>query len=223
MANPTVFGLQPGVRWITPEIYDWNITFERQLRADTVFHASYVGTPRSASQAGRESEPRCLYRGQLGVDSGAAALPAVQCHLPGEGERRQQLQRPCSSISRSGRRAAAGILNQITLLANYTYSKAMDYGLAENGGITDLGTSIGSGMSFYDPRQKAFETGPATYDHANRVVASFVWNLPKFTQSNAADAQCCRRLAVDRNLLLPDGRSADDSGWNRHIPDRQQH
>ena len=44
VANPQVFGLQPGVKWVTPEIYDWNITFERQLRADTVMHVSYVGT-----------------------------------------------------------------------------------------------------------------------------------------------------------------------------------
>jgi hypothetical protein len=77
-----------------------------------------------------------------------------------------------------------GILNQITLLANYTYSHANDYGLSENGGITDIGSSIGSGMSFYDPRQHAFETGPATYDHRHHFVASYVWNLPKVSGSN---------------------------------------
>jgi hypothetical protein len=78
----------------------------------------------------------------------------------------------------------SGILNQITLLANYTYSKANDYGLAENGGITDIGSSIGSGMSFYDPRQHAFETGPATFDRRHHVVASYVWNLPKLSAAN---------------------------------------
>ena len=60
----------------------------------------------------------------------------------------------------------------------------MDYGLAENGGITDIGSSIGSGMSFYDPRQHAFETGPATFDRRHHVVASFVWSLPKLNGSN---------------------------------------
>jgi hypothetical protein len=77
-----------------------------------------------------------------------------------------------------------GFLNHITLLANYTYSKAMDYGLAENGGITDIGSSLGSGMSFYDPRQHAFETGPSVLDHRHRFVASFVWSLPRMTGSN---------------------------------------
>ena len=71
------------------------------------------------------------------------------------------------------------------MLANYTYSHANDYGLAENGGITDIGSSIGSGMSFYDPRQHAFETGPATFDRRHHFVASYVWNLPKLTGSNA--------------------------------------
>src|SRR5438874_13514244 len=31
-----------------------------------------------------------------------------------------------------------GIFKEITLLANYTYSKARDMGLSSNGGITDL-------------------------------------------------------------------------------------
>jgi len=82
------------------------------------------------------------------------------------------------------RPSGAGVMGQITLLGNYTYSKAMDYGLSENGGITDIGSSIGSGMSFYDPRQHAFETGRSSYNHTHRLVASYVWNLPKLTGEN---------------------------------------
>src|SRR6185437_3004948 len=44
VANPTVYGLQPGVKWVTPEIYNWNVTYEYQVRRDTVAHVSYVGT-----------------------------------------------------------------------------------------------------------------------------------------------------------------------------------
>ena len=184
VANPTVFGLQPGVKWTTPEIYDWNITFERQLRADTVIHASYVGTrgthlrqdvnlnpgvytagSTASLQARRPYQPfAVIYQNR---NTGANAYNGLQLDL----EKR---------ASASGK----GILNQITLLANYTYSHANDYGLSENGGITDIGSSIGSGMSFYDPRQHAFETGPATFDHRHHVVASYVWNLPKLSSSN---------------------------------------
>ncbi|MDR3792744.1 MAG: carboxypeptidase regulatory-like domain-containing protein [Terracidiphilus sp.] len=184
VANPTVFTLQPGVKWVTPEVYDWNITFERQLRADTVLHASYVGTrgthlrqdvnlnpavytagSTASTQARRPYQPfGTIYQNR---NTGANAYNGMQFDIE---------KRPTGG---------SGILNQITLLANYTYSKAKDYGISENGGITDLGSSIGSGMSFYDSRQHAFETGPATFDHAHRVVASYVWNLPKLTASSA--------------------------------------
>ena len=183
--NPTVFGLQPGVKWVTPEIYDWNVTFERQVRSDTVIHASYVGTrgthlrqdvnlnpgiytagSTATLQARRPYQPfSVIYQNR---NTGANAYNGLQIDVE---------KRPASGGN--------GILNQITLLASYTYSQANDYGLAENGGITDIGSSIGSGMSFYDPRQHAFETGPATFDHPHHVVASFVWNLPKLSGSNA--------------------------------------
>ena len=178
MANPTVFGLQPGVKWTTPEIYDWNVTFERQMRADTVIHASYVGTrgthlrqdvnlnpgipgaPGATLQARRPYQPfGIIYQNR---NTGANAYNGLQIAVE---------KRPAAGGN--------GILNQITL-----YAHANDYGLAENGGITDIGSSIGSGMSFYDPRQHDFETGPATFDHRHHVVASFVWNLPKLSGAN---------------------------------------
>jgi hypothetical protein len=181
--NPTVFGLQPGVSWITPEIYDWNVTWEDQLRSDTVLHVSYVGTrgvhlrqdvnlnpgvytagSTASLQARRPYQPfSTIYENR---NNGANGYNGMQIDIE---------KRPTGG---------AGVLNQITLLANYTYSKTMDYGLAENGGITDIGSSIGSGMSFYDPRQHAFETGPSILDHRHRFVASFVWNLPKMSGSN---------------------------------------
>jgi hypothetical protein len=182
--NPTVFSLQPGVKWTTPEIYDWNVTFERQLRADTVMHLSYVGLkgthlrqdvnlnpgayiPGSSAslQARRPYQPfGVIYENR---NTGANGYQGFQVDLE---------KRPTSS--------GTGILHNITLLANYTYSHANDYGLAENGGITDIGSSIGSGMSYYDPRQHDFETGPATFDRHHHVVASYVWDLPKLNGSN---------------------------------------
>jgi hypothetical protein len=185
VANPTVFGLQPGVKWTTPEIYNWNVTYEYQLRSDTVAHVSYVGTrgthlrqdvnlnpavyTAGSTQSTQQRRPYqpfgTIYQNR---NTGANGYNGLQFDLE---------KRPAGG---------SGILNQITLLANYTYSKATDYGLAENGGITDIGSSIGSGMSFYDPRQHAFETGPATFDHTHHFVASYVWNLPKFSGSSYA-------------------------------------
>ncbi len=183
--NPTVFGLQPGARWITPEIYDYNVTFERQLRADTVIHVSYVGTTGVHLRQDVNLNPAPFISGSTLSDQQRRPYqPFGVIYSERENARNgyNGLQFDLEKRPAGG----SGILNQITLLANYTYAKAMDYGIAENGGITDLGTSLGSGMSFGNPGQKAFETGPASYDHANRAVASFVWDLPKFAQSNAA-------------------------------------
>jgi len=185
VTNPTIYGLQPGVKWVTPEIYDWNVTFERQLRADTVIHTSYVGTRGTHLRQDVNLNPGVYIPGStlslqdrrpyqpFGViyqnrNTGASGYNALQVDLE---------KRPASSGN--------GILNQITLLASYTYAHANDYGLAENGGITDIGSSIGSGMSIYDPRQHDFETGPSTYDRRHHIVASYVWNLPKLSGSNA--------------------------------------
>ena len=185
VANPTVFGLQPGVKWVTPEIYDWNVTFERQLGAETVVHASYVGTRGTHLRQDVNLNPGVYMPGST------AKLQARRPYQPfgviyqnrntganGYNGLQLDLEKRAGSNGKS-------ILNQITLLANYTYSHANDYGLAENGGITDIGSSIGSGMSFYDPRQHAFETGPATFDHTHHVVASYVWNLPRLSGSDA--------------------------------------
>lgn len=183
VANPQLYSLQPGVKWVSPEIYDWNITYEYQLRADMVLHASYVGTrgthlrqdvnlnPAVYTAGSSASEQSTRPYQPFGIiyenrNTGANSYNGLEVDLE---------KRPAGGT---------GILSQITLLANYTYSKAMDYGLAENGGITDIGSSLGSGMSFYDSRQHAFETGLATFDHTHHFVTSFVWSLPKLTGSN---------------------------------------
>ena len=181
----SVYSLQPGVKWTTSTIYDWNVTVERQLRNDTVLHLSYVGlrgthlrqdvdlNPAPTSSTTASIQPRRPFQpfGDIieNRNSGANGYNALQIDLE---------KRPTSG--------GEGILKHITLLANYTFSKAMEYGLSSNGGITDVGSSKGSGMSFYDPRQHAFETGLADYDHTHRLVASYVWNLPRMSQSNAA-------------------------------------
>src|SRR5258708_7095138 len=80
-----------------------------------------------------------------------------------------------------------GVLGNLPLLGNYTFSKAMEIALASNGGITDIGSSKGSGLPFGNPNQGRFDTGPAQgQDRTHRVVASFVWELPKLNGTNVA-------------------------------------
>lgn len=176
----SVFGLEPGKRWVTPTTYDWNFTVEHQLLRDTLLNVSYVGlrgvhlrqdiylNPRATGVGTDASRP---YKGFIDIyennNTGMSNYNAFQVNIqkrPGGGK---------------------GPLKNLTLLGNYTFSKAMEIALASNGGITDVGSSKGSGLPFGNPNQGRFETGPAPgQDRTHRFVASFVWDLPKLEGAN---------------------------------------
>ncbi|MGA2148413.1 MAG: hypothetical protein ABSH49_26000, partial [Bryobacteraceae bacterium] len=178
----TVYGMEPGVKWVTPTTYDWNMTVERQVLPDTLVNVSYVGlrgvhlrqdidvNPRAAGVGTDASRPFQGF-GEIyeNRNTGMSDYNALQFNIqkrPGGGR---------------------GILKDLTLLANYTFSKAMEIALASNGGITDLGSSKGSGMPFGYPNQGKFDTGPAPgQDRTHRFVASYAWDLPKLTGQNVA-------------------------------------
>jgi Carboxypeptidase regulatory-like domain len=175
----TLYGMTPGVQWKTPTTYDWNFTIEHQLRSDMIVDASYVGLRATNLRQDIDLNPRAAgvgtdasrqYQGYLDIyedsNSGMSNYNALQINLR---------KRPGGSTP---------VLKDLTLLANYTFSKAMEIGLADNGGITDLGSSKGSGMPFGNPNQTAFETGPAPFDHTQVFIASYVWNLPLLTGAN---------------------------------------
>jgi hypothetical protein len=177
-----MYGLEPGVKWVTPTTYDWNVTIEHQILSDTLVNVSYVGlravhlrqdidyNPRAAGVGTDASRP---FQGFTDIlenrNTGMSDYNAFQINIqkrPGGGK---------------------GILKDLTLLGNYTFSKAMEIALASGGGITDVGSSVGSGMPFGYPRQGHFDTGPATgQDRTHRFVASYVWDLPKMTGANHA-------------------------------------
>jgi hypothetical protein len=176
----SVFGLEPGKKWVTPTTYDWNFTIEHQLLRDTLLNVSYVGlrgvhlrqdiylNPRAIGVGTDASRP---YKGFIDIyennNTGMSNYNALQVNIqkrPGGGK---------------------GPLKNLTLLGNYTFSKAMEIALASNGGITDIGSSKGSGLPFGNPNQGRFETGPAQgQDRTHRFVASFVWDLPGLRGAN---------------------------------------
>ncbi len=181
----SVYGLQPGAKWTTPVIYDWNVTVERQLSSDAVFHASYVGLRGTHLRQDIDLNPgEYIANSSLTLQQRRNYQPfgdIIENRNNGNsGYNALQL-----DIEKRPSSGSTGLLHNITLLANYTFSKALEYGLSSNGGITDVGSSKGSGMSYYDPRQKMFETGYSDFDHKHRFVASYVWNLPRMSQSNA--------------------------------------
>jgi Carboxypeptidase regulatory-like domain len=192
----SVYSMQPGTKWVTPTTYDWNLTVEHQFSADTVFHLSYVGLRGTHL---RQDVDLNAAQYSLYVSGNCAATPTP----PNCGTDARRPYHPFSDIIENRNNGASsynalqadlekrpgagsvGILKQVTLLANYTFSKALEYGLASNGGITDVGSSKGSGRPFLDPLRPAFDTGRSDFDHTHRFVASFVWDLPRMSTAPA--------------------------------------
>ncbi len=175
----TLFGMMPGIRWKTPTTYDWNLTVEHQLGSDMIVDASYVGLRATNLRQDISLNPRAAgvgtdasrqYQGYLDIyenaNTGMSNYNALQVNL------------------RKHPGGSRPVLRDLTLLANYTFSKAMTIGLADNGGITDLGSSKGSGLPYGNPNQRSFDTGPAPFDHTQVFIASFVWDLPRLKTMN---------------------------------------
>jgi len=177
----TVYGLQPGQTWITPTTYDWNLTIERQIRSDMLFNVSYVGLRGVHQRQDINLNPRATGVGTDASRQFQGFLNILEDSNTGMSNYN------AFQVNFQKRPAGRGILSNLTLLANYTFSKAMEIALASNGGITDIGSSVGSGIPYGNPNQGHFETGPAPgQDRTHRFVASYVWELPRLSGANPA-------------------------------------
>jgi len=177
----TVYGLEPGKRWVTPETYDWNLTVEHQIRPDTLLNLSYVGLRAVHLRQDIDLNPRGIGVGTDASRPYLGFLDIYQNHNTGMSNY-NAFQVNLQKRPGGGR----GPLKNLTLLANYTFSKAMEIALASNGGITDVGSSKGSGIPFGNPNQGHFDTGRSPgVDRAHRIVLSYVWELPRLASSPA--------------------------------------
>lgn len=177
-----VFGLEPGRRWVTPTTYDWNLTIEHQLRQDAFMHVSYVGTRSIHLREDVDLNPEGI---GIGTQASRPFQPFSDI-LENQNNGMSNYNAFQVSVEKRPGGNATGILRNITLLANYTFSKAMDIALANNGGTTDVGSSKGSGVPYGNPLQHSFDTGPSDFDHTHVFVASYVWDLPRMANANTA-------------------------------------
>lgn len=179
-----VFGFQPGLKFTTPQTDQWNVTLEHQWLADTVVRASYVGSHGSHLREDINLNPAQFRPGDDAFNKLSTDKRRV---FPGFSNILEDAHRGNSSynalqigLEKRPRPGSEGIFKNVTLLVNYTYSKSIDDIPASGGGITDIGSSVGSGRPFGDPLQFSFDRGVSDFDHTHILVASWVWNLPSF-------------------------------------------
>ncbi|MEJ2007050.1 MAG: carboxypeptidase regulatory-like domain-containing protein [Acidobacteriota bacterium] len=176
-----VFGLQPGVQWMTPTTFAWNFTVERQLRSDVALQMSYVGNSASHLRQDQDLNPAQYIPGETAFNSLSTDARRIYSGfsdiIMNSNSGNSNYNAFQVSLTKRPGPGLPGIFRNLTLLANYTYSKAMQE-LASNGGITDVGSSKGSGVPYGNPYQFAFDRGPADFNHTHAFVLSYVWMLP---------------------------------------------
>jgi hypothetical protein len=73
----------------------------------------------------------------------------------------------------------------LSLLANYTWSKALD-NLPYNASATAIAAGNSYVYPIYQPNFKVLDHGPSDFDHRNVVSISYVYNLPGKTDASRA-------------------------------------
>ena len=155
----------------TPLVYNWNLTVERQLPADFLVRASYVGSRGIHERRDWEFNPA--------VGSATASTSTTDA---------RRLFAPLYASGLTGY-SDNGVARynsmQLSLLKRYShgFTIQMNYTLAKS--MDDIGTGLqgnsGGGSSvlpWYSPLYDTMLIGPSDFDHRHRVVTSYVWDIP---------------------------------------------
>lgn len=160
----------------TPVSMDYNLTLERQLRGDWMLRVAYVGLQARHLLETQELSP-AVYSGSLANPNGRRLFPQY-------GSIALASQDANSSYNSLQVTAEKRFSRSFTLLANYTWSKSID-DVPWATSPTTVGVQAAGGSSYvspipwYLPGRHQFDRGPSEFDHTHRVVASFIWQLPK--------------------------------------------
>ncbi|HEV2274986.1 MAG TPA: carboxypeptidase regulatory-like domain-containing protein, partial [Acidobacteriaceae bacterium] len=171
----TAYTFDPSGNYKVAVTYDWNLTGEQQITNNLLARIAYVGSHASHIFTALDLNPAIYTPG--------STLSTNQ----------RRYYQPYSSIVETNMGGNIGynslqatlqqrMANGLTLMANYTFAKALDdlpYG--GTGGYGNSGP--GPGGSYVYPvtfaNYKALDRGPADFDFRNTFSASYVWDLPR--------------------------------------------
>jgi len=162
-----------GGKQLTPVVYNWDLLLERQLKGDWFLRAGYVG---SASRHLLES----LELNPAVYASGDSRSTDARRRFQPFGSITQATQDVNSGFHSLQLTAQKRYSRGFTVLANYTWSKSID-DLPAGQGVTGVSAGSNSPIPWYAPGRHQYDRGPSEFDHTQRFVASYVWDLPKFS------------------------------------------
>jgi hypothetical protein len=162
---------------VSPLLYTWNLMIERQLPSGWLARGGYVGSHGTHMMESIELNPSVYIPGSsLGADARRI--------LPGYSNVTQvsyDINSSFNSLQLTGERTYRGGL---TVLANYTWSKSID-DLPGTQAIAGPAVGLSSPIPFYLPGRHQYDRGASDYDHRQRFVVSYVYDLPKLMHANS--------------------------------------
>lgn len=165
-----------GPRETTAASYNWNLTLERNLPGNWLARVAYVASRGTHLIRVLELDPAVNGPGATTANTDARRLFApsygsIREYSPDGNSTYHSLQ---ASLNR---RFSHGM----TVMLNYTFSKALD-DMPQTSNIF-MGSSPPT-LPWYTPGGERFDYGPASFDHTQRLVLSYVWDLPSWKSSS---------------------------------------
>ncbi len=172
-----VITYDPSTKYLVPVTYQWDLVLERELARNWMLQVAYVGSAARHEKETIELDPaRYIPGSKLGTDARRLFAPYY------------------GSISMDGQDVNANfnalevtlkkrLARHLSLTAAYTYSKALD-DVPNGGGNNDIGADSPSALPWYFPGRHQFDYGPSGFDQTHRLVVSYVWMLPQFSNRN---------------------------------------
>lgn len=189
----TLLTLDPHLR--LPYAQDWNLSVQRSFGADWLLEAGYVGTKGTKLPRFIEDNPSVPQPGQTwAAQQSNIDAQRINCLPTVNGNCNYSSVGLITGAANSSYHALEASLSKrfdhgFSLLASYTYSKAIDDVSSFN--ITGSASQPVAGENdlAQNPFDLAAERGRSMFDARHRAVISYQWELPFFRQSHNLTGQ----------------------------------
>ena len=209
-----------------PLTYDWNVALEQQWTSSLSMRLAYVAEHSSHEWENIELNPFIPKSTSPFVNgprvynqTGCAATNSCYTSTITEANTGGNTSYNSMQLSLEQR-----VRYGLTLLFNYTWSKALD-----NLPFNQAATSIGAGGSYVYPtfvsNFKVLDHGPSDFDHRNVISGSYVYTIPKFLDGAPSVARylvngwetsgLVQFRSGDPMTIVASSSNVDGSGQNR--------
>ena len=172
---PEVFNWDRHNKLITPRNYSANVAVEQSL-AMFLTRIAYVGSRGNHLTVTIIRIRRCISPSTL-ITTNAVLTATFQISIRSASQGTPGINRRIFSLLRP-------FTHSFTISANYTWSKSND-NLPFNTDAATFGTSGYYTLPLNFPNFRRFDEGSSDFDHRHVFVASYVWQVPTLTNSNA--------------------------------------